>query len=115
MAVDQIVALVLDVLLLVVLHDQAAVMARGLEAVVLHAEVEVLLGEQMVSLKTIMGLEVGETLQLSSKPEDQMILRCGDTPLMRGKVGRVGDKMAVMVDEWLSQADRRVGGREKGI
>ena len=78
------------------------------ETLLAETELEVLLSEQMVPLKTIMGLEVGETLQLSSKPDDLMVLRCGDTPLMQGKVGRVGDKMAIVVDAWFSQADRQI-------
>ncbi len=86
------------------------------ETLLAETELEVLIGEQMVPLKTIMGLEVGETLQLSSKPEDSMILRCGNTPLMHGKIGRVGDKMAIAVDDWFSQADRRQAvSKEKNV
>lgn len=83
------------------------------ETLLAETELEVLLGEQMVPLKTIMELEVGETLQLSSKPDDFMVLRCGDTPLMQGKVGRVGDKMAIVVDTWFSQADRQMARSKK--
>lgn len=78
------------------------------ETLMSNTELDVVLGQQTIPLKTMMTLEVGTTLPLSVKPDDFMIVRCGDTPLMRGKVGRVGDNMAVQVDGWYSQADRRV-------
>lgn len=85
------------------------------ETLLAETEIEVLLGEQMVPLKTIMGLKVGATLKLSSKPGDSIILRCGDTALMNGKVGRVGDQMAVVVDSWFTPADRQASTREKSL
>ncbi|NJO37121.1 MAG: hypothetical protein HC871_05215 [Rhizobiales bacterium] len=70
-------------------------------------EVEVSLGEQMVPLSELMSLQVGSTLQLSKKPQDAATLRCGGIPLLRGKVGKVGDRMALKVDNWISKAQRQ--------
>lgn len=85
------------------------------ETLLAETELEVLLGEQMMPLKTIMELKVGTTLKLSSKPGDSIILRCGNIPLMNGKVGRVGDQMAVEVGAWFSPADRQASTREKSL
>lgn len=78
------------------------------ETLMADSEIEVVLGERTVPLRTIMELEVGKTLELNSKREDLVSIRCGDTHLLRGKVGRVGDSMAVMIDDWLSPKDRRM-------
>ena len=64
-------------------------------------ELEVSLGEVTALLSEIMSLEVGSTLSLGKNPKDLVVLRCGDANLLRGRVGRVGEKMAVRVEDWV--------------
>jgi flagellar motor switch protein FliM len=66
-------------------------------------ELEVSLGEQVMSLNEIMNLKVGSTLKLRTRPEDPLTLYAGDVALLRGRVGRIGDKMAIRIDEWLDK------------
>ena len=42
-------------------------------------------------------LEVGDTLPLELKADAAVKVRCGDVTLTEGRMGRVGDKVAVRV------------------
>ncbi|MEZ5932670.1 MAG: flagellar motor switch protein FliM [Alphaproteobacteria bacterium] len=77
------------------------------EMMLTDIEVEVSLGEQIVPLSELMSLQVGSTLQLNKKPQEPATLRCGGIPLLRGKVGKVGDRIALQVDNWISKAQRQ--------
>jgi flagellar motor switch protein FliM len=44
-----------------------------------------------------MQLEVGDTLALGIKPDTLVTVRCGDVTLTEGRMGRVGDHVAVRV------------------
>ena len=44
-----------------------------------------------------MKLEVGDTLMLELKPDALVTVRCGDVTLTEGRMGRVGDRVAVRV------------------
>ena len=59
--------------------------------------VEAVLYESEMPLKQLMSLDVGDTLTLDLKPDAQVTVRCGDVALTEGRMGRVGDKVAVRV------------------
>jgi flagellar motor switch protein FliM len=59
--------------------------------------VEAVLYESELPLKQLMKLEVGETLTLEMKPDALVTVRCGDVALTEGRMGRVGDRVAVRV------------------
>src|SRR5437764_8363137 len=48
-------------------------------------------------LKQLMSLDVGDTLSLELKPDALVTVRCGNVALTEGRMGRVGDKVAVRV------------------
>jgi flagellar motor switch protein FliM len=48
-----------------------------------------------------MQLEVGDTLPLEIKPDAIVTVRCGDVTLTEGRMGRVGDRVAVRVTKQL--------------
>lgn len=48
-----------------------------------------------------MELEVGDTLMLEIKPDVLVSVRCGDVTLSEGRMGRVGDRVAVRVAKTL--------------
>jgi flagellar motor switch protein FliM len=59
--------------------------------------VDAVLYEAFLPLKRIMKLEVGDTLMLELKPDALVTVRCGDVMLTEGRMGRVGDRVAVRV------------------
>ena len=59
--------------------------------------VDAVLYEAKLPLKQLMKLEVGDTLALELKPDALVSVRCGDVALTEGRMGRVGDRVAVRV------------------
>ncbi len=64
-----------------------------------HAKIEVdaVLYEDQMPLKQIMNLEIGDTLMLDVRPDTLVKVRCGDAVLSEGRMGRIGDRVAVKV------------------
>jgi flagellar motor switch protein FliM len=61
--------------------------------------VDAVLYEAKLPLKQLMKLEVGDTLTLDLKPDALVAVRCGDVTLTEGRMGRVGDRVAVRVSK----------------
>ncbi|MFC7051860.1 flagellar motor switch protein FliM [Hansschlegelia quercus] len=61
------------------------------------AEVAAVLYEKKLPLKTIMNLDVGDTLMLDIKPDHLVELRCGDQVLTEARMGRAGENVAIQV------------------
>ena len=59
--------------------------------------VDAVLYEAKLPLKQLMKLEVGDTLALEIRPDALVTVRCGDVVLTEGRMGRVGDRIAVRV------------------
>jgi flagellar motor switch protein FliM len=59
--------------------------------------VDAVLYEARLPLRQMMSLNVGDTLMLELKPEAMVTIRCGDITLTEGRMGRVGDRVAVRV------------------
>jgi flagellar motor switch protein FliM len=59
--------------------------------------VDAVLYESSLPLRQVMNLEVGDTLPLNLKPDALVAVRCGDVVLTEGRIGRVGDHVAVRV------------------
>ena len=59
--------------------------------------VSAVLYEAPLPLRQIMKLDVGDTLMLDLKSDAPVIVRCGDVMLTEGRMGRVGDRVAVRV------------------
>ena len=72
-----------------------------------HVTMEAVLDEQEISLRDIMNLEVGQTLPLNAKPTDGVLMRCGDIPMLRGRMGRSGKHVAIKVDATASAMNGR--------
>jgi flagellar motor switch protein FliM len=64
-------------------------------------EVDAVLYEANLPLRRMMSLEVGDTLMLELKPDALVDVRCGDITLTEGRMGRVGDRVAVRVSKSL--------------
>ena len=61
--------------------------------------VDAVLYEAKLPLKQLMKLDVGDTLMLDLKPDAMVTVRCGDVTLTEGRMGRVGDRVAVRVSK----------------
>ncbi|MDO8875491.1 MAG: flagellar motor switch protein FliM [Pseudolabrys sp.] len=61
--------------------------------------VDAVLYEQRLPLRRMMNLNVGDTLMLELKPDAPVTVRCGDVTLTEGRMGRVGDRVAVRVNK----------------
>ena len=59
--------------------------------------VDAVLYEAKLPLRQLMRLEVGDTLPLELRPDALVTVRCGDVTLTEGRMGRVGDRVAVRV------------------
>lgn len=59
--------------------------------------VDAVLYEERLPLRQMMALNVGDTLTLEVKPDALVTVRCGDVALTEGRMGRVGDRVAVRV------------------
>lgn len=60
--------------------------------------VEAVLDEQVLSLGEIMKLEVGQTLMLNTGPDGEIDVRCNGVSMMSGKMGRMGQHVAVKIE-----------------
>jgi flagellar motor switch protein FliM len=59
--------------------------------------VDAVLYEARLPLRKMMNLSVGDTLALELKPDALVSVRCGDITLSEGRMGKVGDRVAVRV------------------
>src|SRR3984957_16580490 len=63
--------------------------------------VDAVLYEAQLPLRQIMKLDVGDTLMLDINSDAPVIVRCGAVTLTEGRMGRVGDRVAVRVAKTL--------------
>ncbi len=73
-------------------------------------EVQAVLDEQRMPLGKIADLKVGDTLFLDATPNSEVELRCGQVPLTRGRMGRIGHSVALRLSGPLSP-----GGAKKAM
>lgn len=59
--------------------------------------VDAVLYEAEIPLRQLMKLEVGDTLPLEMRPDALVQVRCGDVILTEGRMGKVGDRVAIRV------------------
>jgi len=63
--------------------------------------VDAVLYEADIPLKQLMTLKIGDTLPLDMKADALVTVRCGDVTLTEGRMGRVGDRVAIRVTKQL--------------
>ena len=59
--------------------------------------VDAVLYEADIPLKELMKLKVGDTLPLDIRSDALVSVRCGNVTLTEGRMGRVGDRVAIRV------------------
>lgn len=68
-------------------------------------ELEVVLGRKSVHLKDIANLKVGQTIILDAVPDENVMVKCQGVDILTGKVGRVANNIAIIVDEVLKRKE----------
>src|SRR5277367_6190947 len=63
--------------------------------------VDAVLYEADIPLKQLMKLKVGDTLPLEMRADALVAVRCGNVTLTEGRMGRVGDRVAIRVTKQL--------------
>jgi len=61
--------------------------------------IEAVLDEQALSLGEVMNFQVGQTLMLNCNPDAIINMRCGSVSLLTGRMGRMGNKISVLITE----------------
>ncbi len=87
---------------------QDAVWERHLSDEVLLANIPVraILDEKIIPIRDVMDFKVGSTLLLDCTPNSEVTLRCGDVNLTRGKLGRVGDRIAISLTQSVKKRNK---------
>ncbi|MBL4639573.1 MAG: FliM/FliN family flagellar motor switch protein [Kordiimonadaceae bacterium] len=62
-----------------------------------NVDLQAVLDEITMSLKDVMNLKVGQTIMLNKTPKDDIVLKCGDIPMVSGSIGRSGHHVAVQI------------------
>lgn len=62
-----------------------------------HADLDAILYETQLPLRRMLELKVGDTLIFDADPDTLVRLKCGDVLLSEGRMGRMGDKIAIRV------------------
>ncbi|MFO0404877.1 MAG: flagellar motor switch protein FliM, partial [Labrys sp. (in: a-proteobacteria)] len=69
-----------------------------------QTEIEAVLYEAEIPLKSMMDLKVGQTLPIEVKPDSLVQVRCGQVTLSEGRMGRVGDHVAIRLARRLKRS-----------
>ncbi|MGB1540409.1 MAG: flagellar motor switch protein FliM, partial [Rickettsiales bacterium] len=69
-----------------------------------NVNVDAVMHETKMPLGEIMRLQVGTTVILNCKPEDEIKLKCGSVELTTGKLGKTEDKVAIRLSNPVSES-----------
>src|SRR3954462_9312699 len=75
--------------------------------------VDAVLYEADIPLKLLMKLKVGDTLPLEMRADALVAVRCGSVTLTEGRMGRVGDRVAIRVTKQLRKPNTTFAMFEK--
>ena len=62
-------------------------------------DIDAVLDERQITLGEVVNLKIGSTIMLDCEVNEPITLKSGGVPLTTGQVGRVGDKVAIAVNE----------------
>ena len=71
------------------------------------------LDTKVMELGDVMNLEIGQTVMFNCTNESDVLLNCGDVPLMIGKMGRIGKTVAIKITDEIQKNDRELNLDEK--
>jgi flagellar motor switch protein FliM len=77
-------------------------------------EIDAVLHEAEMPVKKVLDLKVGDTLVFDVRGDPMVTLRCGDMLLTQGRIGRMGDNMAIEVAKPLKRSKTTMAAFEQG-
>jgi len=60
-------------------------------------DLQAIMDETTMSLRDVMNFEVGQTILFNKSPNDEVVLKCGEVPMVSGAIGRAGQHVAVQI------------------
>ena len=69
-----------------------------------NIDVDAVLYEAEIPLHAILNLKVGDTLPIEVKPDSLVNVRCGDILLSQGRMGRMGESVAIRLQRPLKRS-----------
>ncbi len=66
-----------------------------------------ILDEQTMSLNEVMKFEIGQTLVFNKTPNDEVVLKCGEVPMLSGALGRSGQMMALKITRTAERLNKK--------
>ncbi len=66
-----------------------------------EVQLQAVLGEKTIPLRDMLNWKVGTKVVFTTRPEDELELRCGQFPMFRGPVGQKQDFIAVRVEKYI--------------
>jgi flagellar motor switch protein FliM len=76
-------------------------------------DLEAILDERSISLGEVVDLKIGSTILFDASPDDPVRVKCGGVPLTTAQIGRMGDKMAIAINDDIKNFREQL--REHGI
>jgi len=76
--------------------------------------IDAVLHETRLPLRRIVDLKVGDTLLFDLKPDPLVKLRCGESVVSEGRIGRLGDNIAIQVAKPLRRSKTTLAAFEQG-
>ncbi len=70
--------------------------------------IDALLHEKQMLLGEVVNFKIGTTILLDCQPDEDITVRCGGVPVMVGKIGRVGEKMAIKVHDKINRTPEEI-------
>jgi flagellar motor switch protein FliM len=77
-----------------------------------YVNMEAVLEERTMALGEVINFKIGSTIMLDAEPDDAIIVRSGGVPLTTAQVGRVGERIAIAVNEDVKAYRKKM--REQG-
>ena len=77
-------------------------------------DIDAVLHEAEMPVKKVLDLKVGDTLVFDVRGDPMVTLRCGEMLLSQGRIGRIGDNIAVEIAKPLKQSRTTMAAFEQG-
>jgi len=77
-------------------------------------DIDAVLHETEMPVKKVLDLKVGDTLVFDVRGDPLVTLRCGDMLVTQGRIGRMGDNMAIEIAKPLKRSKTTFAAFEQG-
>ena len=71
-----------------------------------EVQLQAVLGEKTIPLREMLNWKVGTRVVFTTRPEDELEMRCGHFPMFRGPVGQKQDNIAVRIEKYIPPAEQ---------